>query len=95
MAVIKFHPYSSPMLQAWITTSQTGKQVRESLLAWWPKAGRSLVRDRFSSKTASAVVEPEDVESFDSIFEDDEVDVEDLNDEEVVLSRAWEDNGRG
>ena len=50
---------------------------------------------RHTSKTASAVVEPEEVESFDAIFEDDEVDVEDLDAAEVVLSRAWQDSGRG
>lgn len=80
--------------QAWISRDQTPDQVRESLLTWWPKGGRSIVRERFAASKSSLSIAPADAECVDDLFEDDLLDMEDVEAAEVVLGQhinTWQD----
>ena len=77
--------------EAWISTSSTPAQVQRSLLAWWEKGGQKLVKERFAPRKESLHLEPEEVECLDGVFEDEALDVEDLEPEEVQLNNTWQD----
>lgn len=79
---------------SWISDSRTSGDIEKDLQMWWQKIGMRLLKERgadFSSSTDEG--EPEHCygEDFDPIFEDAQLDGEDLADGEVDLSKSWRD----